>query len=174
MNVLNEFVSKQCLAIMAPSQLPVLSSTMRQRKNAFDEVDRNGDGFISKDELRNVIMQFGMMISNEELETMIELADSDGNGLVDFTEFSNLMDNYCLDESSEQKLENLFSVIDVNKDGYLSESEIANMLKRLGEKVRRKDVRKMIREADKDKDGLVSFHEFKDFANRTNFLLGLK
>ena len=167
MRILNDFVGKQYTAIMAQ---PIKPQNMTALREAFSEFDQNSDGFISKEELLNVMINFGHMISNEELDEMIKLADNDGNGLVDFKEFLDLMDSNCLVENVDQEMQNLFSLIDLNNDGFLSEKEISTMMKNLGEKVRKKDIRKMIKEADKNKDGKISFEEFKAMVDGTNFL----
>ena len=46
--------------------------------------DKDGDGFITLDELRTVMTNIGEKISEEEIRDMIEEADTDKNGVVDF------------------------------------------------------------------------------------------
>ena len=46
--------------------------------------DKDGDGYITYDELRTVMMNIGEKISEEEIKDMIEEADTDKNGKVDF------------------------------------------------------------------------------------------
>ena len=118
---------------------------------AFAEFDQDTDGFISKEDLSDIFSKFGHVVSSHELDTMIQLADVDGNGLIDFHEFSNVMSCYCSAHNGDEELENMFSMIDSNKDGYLSKKEIKNMMRNLGEKVRKKDVHKMVKVADLNK-----------------------
>ena len=159
---LNELVS----TTMTSSDKPYTSAL----RDAFAEFDANNDGFISRDELLNVMTSFGHEISDEELDNMIRMADSDGNGLVDFNEFLCLMDGNPPTLNVDEEMENLFSLIDTNGDGFLSEKEVRNMMKNLGEKVKKKDVRKIIKEADKNKDGKISFDEFKEMVGSGNLL----
>ena len=77
---------------------------------------------------------------------------------MDFKEFINLMDNNCLVQSMDEEMQHLFQMIDKNNDGFITEKEIKAMLKGMGEKVRKKDIRKMIKEADQNKDGKISFN----------------
>lgn len=143
---------------------------MEKMREAFAAFDVNGDGFISKQELADVMKNFGNIISGEELDEMIKIVDKDGNGLVDFKEFLNLMDSNCLLQNIDQEMEKLFAMIDTNNDGYLSAQEITTMMKNLGEKVRKKDVRKMMKAADQNNDGKISFSEFKSMVDSGNFL----
>ena len=74
------------------------------------------------------------------------------------------MENNSLIQQGDEEMENLFNMFDINKDGFITEKEIKLMMKNLGEKVRKKDVRKMIKEADLNKDGKISF------TGETNFI----
>lgn len=68
------------------------------------------------------------------------------------------MDNNCLASNVDEEMEHLFSMIDTNNDGFITEKELKIMMKNLGEKVRKKDIRKMIKEADQNKDGKISYN----------------
>ena len=46
--------------------------------------DKNGDGYISAGELRQVMMTLGEKLSDDEVEEMIREADVDGDGLVNY------------------------------------------------------------------------------------------
>ena len=78
--------------------------------------------------------------------------------MIDFKEFLNLMNSANKEQNAEEEMKNLFALIDANQDGFLSEKEIRDMMKGLGEKVKKKHIRKMIKEADLNKDGKISFN----------------
>merc|ERR1712093_812979 len=54
---------------------------------AFKVFDKDGNGFISPQELRQVMIK----LSEEEIDSMIREADSNGDGQVDFEEFARMM-----------------------------------------------------------------------------------
>ncbi|XP_024522663.1 EF-hand domain-containing protein D2 homolog isoform X2 [Selaginella moellendorffii] len=54
----------------------------------------------------------------------------------------------------------LRSVIDSNNDGYITPSELARYLSKWGANLDKQDMEKMVKFADRDKDGKVSFREF--------------
>jgi len=61
--------------------------TMEDIKMAFRAFDTDGDGKVSKDDIRRCMYHFGEGFQDEDLEEMIEQADQDSNGYIDFDEF---------------------------------------------------------------------------------------
>ncbi|KAJ8653548.1 hypothetical protein O0I10_010787 [Lichtheimia ornata] len=60
---------------------------------AFRVFDKDGDGFISIDELRQVMASFGEKLSSQELDQMIQEADADGDGKINYGEFTKMLFN---------------------------------------------------------------------------------
>lgn len=60
-------------------------------KVAFSLFDKNGDGCISLDELKQAFAELGQHPSDDEIAQMIAESDSDGNGSIDFSEFLKMM-----------------------------------------------------------------------------------
>ena len=58
--------------------------------------DRDSDGLITKEELMITMNNLGEPLSEEEVITMIEEADLDGDGKINFVEFQKLMENQFL------------------------------------------------------------------------------
>ncbi|XP_074660720.1 neo-calmodulin-like [Tubulanus polymorphus] len=54
---------------------------------AFHLLDRDGNGYISAQELKRVVKIIDEDYTNEEVEAMIEEADLDGDGRVNYQEF---------------------------------------------------------------------------------------
>ena len=67
------------------------TDTEEELKEAFRVFDKDGNGFISADELRHVMTNLGEQLSEEEVEQMIQEADSNGDGQVDYEEFCKMM-----------------------------------------------------------------------------------
>ena len=61
-------------------------------RHAFSYFDKDKDGLITVKELRN-ILQDTEAISDQELEEIIQEADSNSDGTVDFEEFLSMMKN---------------------------------------------------------------------------------
>ena len=57
---------------------------------AFKLFDMDGDGMITKDELRKLVEKVGGSMTEGEAKGLIHQADKDGNESIDFSEFSKL------------------------------------------------------------------------------------
>lgn len=60
-------------------------------REAFKVFDSDGNGFINAAELRQVMMNLGEKLTEEEVEMMIKEADTNGDGLVNYEEFITMM-----------------------------------------------------------------------------------
>jgi len=62
-------------------------------REAFNVFDQNGDGFITVDELKTVLASLGLNQgrTTEDCKKMIMKVDGDGDGMVNFHEFKQMM-----------------------------------------------------------------------------------
>ena len=60
-------------------------------REAFRVFDKDGNGYITTEELRHVMTTLGEVMSNEEVDEMISEADVDGDGQVNYEEFVKMM-----------------------------------------------------------------------------------
>ena len=56
-------------------------------KQAFAAMDTNGDGQVTKEELKALLSQLGEAVDDAVIDEMIKIADVNGDGKVDFNEF---------------------------------------------------------------------------------------
>uniref|UniRef100_A0A182Q589 EF-hand domain-containing protein n=1 Tax=Anopheles farauti TaxID=69004 RepID=A0A182Q589_9DIPT len=54
---------------------------------AFKVFDRNGDGFLSVEELSDVMQNFGERLTPQEVQDLLAEADIDGDGRINYEEF---------------------------------------------------------------------------------------
>ena len=60
---------------------------VEELKAAFQSMDANGDGFVSKDELKSMLSSLGEPVDDSVIDEMIAVADTNGDGKIDFNEF---------------------------------------------------------------------------------------
>ena len=74
----------------------------------------------------------GEQPTDAELQVMIREVDTDGNGTVDFMEFSNMMAKKMCETDSEMELREAFKVFDKDGNGSISASELKGVMASLG------------------------------------------
>ncbi|CAD6198187.1 unnamed protein product [Caenorhabditis auriculariae] len=129
-------------------------------RELFKEFDKNGDGKITRHELEVALLQLGEKASHAKIETMIEQADTDGNGCIDIDEFLNVLRRQLCDPREERELREVFNVFDQNGDGLISLDDLVFVMLQLGERLTESEAKEMIRQGDIDHDGMIDFHEF--------------
>eukprot|EP01120_Amphizonella_sp_Union-15-10_P003703 TRINITY_DN14118_c0_g1_i1.p1 TRINITY_DN14118_c0_g1~~TRINITY_DN14118_c0_g1_i1.p1 ORF type:complete len:153 (-),score=43.97 TRINITY_DN14118_c0_g1_i1:118-576(-) len=102
-------------------------------KEAFSLFDKDGDGAITKKELRTVLHSLGQNPTEEELSEMIKEVDTDGNGAIDVDEFLMMMAKQMKNADSEEDIKHAFSVF--NKNGKISVNEMRYVMTNLGQKL---------------------------------------
>mmetsp|Transcript_24410 Transcript_24410/g.29794 ORF Transcript_24410/g.29794 Transcript_24410/m.29794 type:complete len:181 (+) Transcript_24410:49-591(+) len=139
--------------------------TKKLLKN-FKNLDRDNDGFLSKDEFLHI----EQLQQNPMVSRVLEIFDDDGNDMIDFTEFLDALYVFAstAQEQNQAKVRFAFEIYDVNGDGYISNGDLFRILKimvgdNLTEIQLQQLVDRTILKADKDKDGKLSENEFKNF-----------
>ncbi|KDP30251.1 hypothetical protein JCGZ_17033 [Jatropha curcas] len=151
-------------------------------KSVFATFDKNGDGFITKQELRDSLKNIKIFMTEKEIEEMVAKVDSNGDGFIDYEEFCFLCESIVGGEGVTRSVEDegdnaveiilkeAFDVFDRNKDGRISGEELGSVLCSLGlkEGTKVEDCKEMIRQVDMDGDGMVNFDEFKKMMRSGN------
>jgi len=137
------------------------SQEHQELKETFKMFDLNNDGIITKEELGIVMKRLGRETNDRDLETMIRDVDTNGNGVVELDEFINMMKAQTRTMTSDEAVRQAFQVFDKNGDNFINKDEIRMAMNNLGENVTEAEVDEMLQCMDLNKDGRVSFEEFK-------------
>lgn len=86
-NFRGELKLKRATMAFIASQL-VSKEETRDLEKMFKQLDKNGDGMLSKEEIIEGYEEiFGIPINEEEVDKLMKEVDLDGNGSIDYTEF---------------------------------------------------------------------------------------
>ena len=136
----------------------VSAKQQAEYKQTFDMFDVDQSGRISSAELGKVMEQLGQHPSEADLHAMVSEVDVDGDGEINFEEFLTMMAKKENSENDEIKA--AFEIFDKNQDGFISPTELRTVMESLGEVLTEADIDTMMKGADENGDGQVSFDEF--------------
>jgi len=143
---------------------PFSDEELNKILQAFQSLDLDQDGLLRKNEF----MVIENLKQNPLVDRVLDVFDADGNGGIDFTEFIKALSVFAVStpESTDHKLLFAFKIYDVDGDGYISNSDLFYVLKimvgrNLEDEAIQQLVDRTILYADKDKDGRLSFDEFR-------------
>jgi calcium-binding protein CML len=140
-------------------------------KRVFQMFDRDGDESITKKELFDSLQNFSIHIPEDELTTMIDKIDINGDGCINIDEFGRLYTTIMDEQQNEEDIMEAFKVFNQNGDGFITVEELRSVLNSLGLKGQTlEDCKQMISKVDKDGDGMVNFKEFKQMMRGGGFL----
>ncbi|XP_034446558.1 calcineurin subunit B type 1b [Hippoglossus hippoglossus] len=137
------------------------SDEMRRLGKRFRKLDLDNSGSLSVEKF----MSLPELQQNPLVQRVIDIFDTDGDGEVDLEEFIEGVSQFSVRGEEEQKLRFAFRIYDMDKDSYISNGELFQVLKMMvGNNLKdtqlQQIVDKTIVNADKDADGRISFEEF--------------
>jgi calcium-dependent protein kinase len=131
----------------------VENSHFEQLRDVFMHIDKNGDGFLSIEEVKQAAERFEFMINPDEV---IKMCDVDKNGYINYSEFLAATVNRST-AYSRKNLQNAFRRFDRNGDGKI---DLGELKEALGTQNCDTMFQLMIEEADLNGDGVIDFDEF--------------
>ncbi|CAG9324608.1 unnamed protein product [Blepharisma stoltei] len=143
--------------VMSPSELD-------KYKNAFNAMDANGDGVISREELFNQLKT--SMTENEahmESDRIMRLVDSNNNGVIDYTEFlrATVEKRKML---TKENLHKAFVMFDKDESGVIEINELKEWL--VGDAhIDENIIKELMKEFDKNSDGCIDLSEFEELVH---------
>ncbi|CAK0867213.1 unnamed protein product [Prorocentrum cordatum] len=153
----NSKLKKIALAIIA-QQLP--DEEIESLQGIFKGLDKNADGMLSPDEVRQGMLQHGLKVP-QHLDDLLKAVDCNGSGQLDYTEFLATM----IDKKVYMQRDvcwAAFRAFDLDGDGKITREELGKVLN--GDSVKEalgaSRIDKIIKEVDLDGDGVIDFEEF--------------
>ncbi|KAJ6814695.1 calcium-dependent protein kinase 20-like isoform X1 [Iris pallida] len=128
-------------------------------KEMFENMDIHNNGKITFEELKHGLHKLGHHIADVDAKILMDAADVDGNGTLDYGEFV-AVSIHIKKMGNDDHLRKAFAYFDQNKSGYI---EIDELRESLTDELGQNDedvINGIIRDVDTDKDGKISYEEF--------------
>ncbi|XP_042513215.1 calcium-binding protein CP1-like [Macadamia integrifolia] len=135
---------------------------------AFDLLDVDRDGKISLEDLRKFYSSFfSGVTSDEDIGSMISVADSNKDGFVEYEEFERVLvpSQSQLGGGDNYVMEDMFRIMDSDGDGKVGFDDIRTYLKSAGFQAGDEDVRAMIKLGGGDDRNGISFDGLRKILN---------
>ncbi|KAK6122860.1 hypothetical protein DH2020_043386 [Rehmannia glutinosa] len=156
-SLMNKF-KKRVLRVVADN-LP--DDQVHGIKQMFHMMDTDKNGNLNFQELKDGLYMFGQPVPDHDVQLLLDAADFDGNGMLNCDEFVTLA-VHLKKISNDELLHEAFLHFDKNKSGYIEFEELQQSLldDQFGP-TNDQVVQDIIFDADLDKDGRISYPEFK-------------
>ncbi|WJX91332.1 Calcium-dependent protein kinase 15 [Trifolium repens] len=151
---MNKF-KKLALKVMAES---LSEEEIKGLKAMFANMDTDGSGTITYEELKSGLARIGSRLSEPEVKQLMEAADVDGNGSIDYLEFiSATMHRHRLER--DEHLYKAFQYFDKDNSGHITREELETAMTKhgMGDEA---TIKEIISEVDTDNDGRINYEEF--------------
>jgi calmodulin len=133
---------------------------INEYKESFSIFDKDNDGYISYEQLSEIIKILGHNIPDEDLQKMFREFDIDNKGSIDFKEFLGIMARKMRDTETETDFVNAFNIFDRDHNGLINGQELFDIFQSLGIEATKDDCDELIKDADLDMDGFINYEEF--------------
>ena len=129
---------------------------------AFNIFDIDSDGSITTKQLLLLMKALKQNLSKKELENVLNEYNIEKDGQIYFNQFLKIMAKRLknIKEDEDKYLKSLFASLDRNNNGLISIHEIRYIVTHSSENISESDIEIIMKEADTDGDGLISFEEF--------------
>lgn len=141
-------------------EVKLSDAELAELKDIFAMFDKDNSGSIDVNELESMVSSLGISATKEDLNDMIAEADIDKSGTIEFDEFKTLIGPHFQKEKPPEDYIDAFNFFDKDGDGFISRSELRNIMNTVDSKLAESDIEDMIKEADINGDGKIDFDEF--------------
>ncbi|EYU22604.1 hypothetical protein ABFS83_05G028500 [Erythranthe nasuta] len=145
------------------------SEQIKQLKDIFKRFDMDHDGSLTQLELAALLRSLGLKPNGDQIHVLLANMDANGNGSIEFDELVEAI----LPDMNEQVLINqdqmmeVFRSFDRDGNGYITAAELAGSMAKMGHPLTYRELSEMMREADTNGDGVISFNEFANILGKS-------
>ncbi|OMO87356.1 hypothetical protein CCACVL1_09112 [Corchorus capsularis] len=127
-------------------------------KQMFNNIDTDGSGTITLEELRAGLARLGSKLTESEIKQLMDAADVDKSGTIDYIEFiTATMHRHRLE--IEDNIAKAFQYFDQDGSGFITRDELRQAMTEygMGDEA---TIDEIIEDVDTDKDGRINYDEF--------------
>jgi calcium-dependent protein kinase len=128
-------------------------------RDMFTLMDTDNDGKVTFEELKSGLLKVGSQLAEPEIKLLMDVADVDGNGTLDYGEFVAVTIHLQRMENDEH-FRRAFMFFDKDGSNFIELDELRVILADESGLTDENVLNEIMREVDTDKDGKISYDEF--------------
>ena len=149
------------MGVKISQEIPFSQEELLMLEQRFRRLDKDGSGMLEPNEFFDI----PELAQNPLVQRVISVFDKNKDGNISFYEFVTGISKLSEAGSEEDKMRFLFSIYDIENDGFISNGELFKVLKmmvgnNLTDVQLQQLVDRTIIKADEDYDGKISYEEF--------------
>ncbi|KAH8407510.1 hypothetical protein KR222_004642, partial [Zaprionus bogoriensis] len=141
-------------------EMDISRAELRQFEIAFKILDTSHDGKVTAKELGSFLEALGQDYNEGDMMSIVNELDTEGCGAIEFPNFVRAIAAKMCKVPYESELREVFRIFDKSDVGYINFYSLRTVMFSLHEMLSDEGIVEMIRSADHDGDGVISFEDF--------------
>ena len=134
--------------------------TQNKLKANFNNFDKDQDGLISYQELKELMKQTSKSFIEADLQDLLNETDINEKGQINCKTYIDIISKLNRKNDTDDEIIEVFKIFDKDNSGLISTKKIMDVFLKIDENIKEEEVLQMIKECDIDQDGYLNFEEF--------------
>lgn len=134
--------------------------TRNKLKANFNNFDKDQDGLISYQELKELMKQTSKSFIEADLQDLLNEVDINEKGQINCKTYIDIISKLNRKNDTDDEIIEVFKIFDKDNSGLISTKKIMDVFLKIDENIKEEEVLQMIKECDIDQDGYLNFEEF--------------
>ena len=134
--------------------------TRNKLKANFNNFDKDQDGLISYQELKELMKQTTKSFIEADLQDLLNETDINEKGQINCKTYIDIITKINRKNDTDDEIIEVFKIFDKDNSGLISTKKIMDIFLKIDENIKEEEVLQMIKECDIDQDGYLNFEEF--------------
>ena len=138
-----------------------LTETEKQEiREAFHMFATDGSAYLDFSQFKVAMRALGFIPAKGEAKQLMQKVSDGESSYIDFNQFQELMAQKIFARKPDDEMEQAFSLFDKDQDGNVSFEDLKAITDELGENLTEQELLDMIKEADRQKKGMIAKEDF--------------
>ena len=134
--------------------------TRNKLKANFNNFDKDQDGLISYQELKELMKQTSKSFIEADLQDLLNEVDINEKGQINCKTYIDIISKLNRKNDTDDEIIEVFKIFDKDNSGLISTKKIMDVFLKIDENIKEEEVLQMIKECDIDQDGYLNYEEF--------------